>query len=55
MLDGVLKDLSHPFVTISFDVAVLRLSAALILGAVIGWERESAHSAHKERGCERIS
>lgn len=43
MLDGVFEDLSHPFVVISFDVAVLRLSAALILGGVIGWERESAH------------
>lgn len=43
MFDGVLEDLSHPFVVISFDVAVLRLSAALILGAVIGWEREAAH------------
>ncbi|MDO5658690.1 MAG: MgtC/SapB family protein [Paracoccus sp. (in: a-proteobacteria)] len=42
MIENAWKDLAHPFVEVPFDVALLRLSAALILGAVIGWEREAA-------------
>ena len=43
MIDALLNDLSQPLESLEWQVAAMRIVAALVLGAMIGWEREVAH------------
>lgn len=40
MLDILISEFGDPFSALPWQVAALRLAAALVLGGVIGWERE---------------
>lgn len=40
MLDVFQNDLIQPFAHLSWQVAMLRLTVAVVLGGLIGWERE---------------
>ena len=40
MLDAVLDEFGGPLASIGWEAALVRLLAALLLGAAIGWERE---------------
>ncbi|MFV2053431.1 MgtC/SapB family protein [Aliiroseovarius sp. YM-037] len=40
MLENLLSEFAAPLRSIPFEVAALRLLAALVLGGAIGWERE---------------
>ena len=42
MLDTIAAEFSDPFGAIAWEVALTRLGFALILGGLIGWERELA-------------
>lgn len=43
MWESIASEFADPFVATTWQVALVRMTAALLLGGIIGWERETRH------------